>query len=271
MKPNRNRRPPAQKRASFYAADEVKIHGVNACLALFECRANDVIKVYLTRERMNAFAKLIKWCVDHRKAYKIAGEDELERLTESVHHEGVCVLAKEPPALTFETALKRIGTNAGPCHIAYLDGVANPHNVGNILRLYAHFGAEYVFVGSDFPSVLPPSARRVSEGGAEFVRVVRTPGASEAFKKLRNLGFQINGTSSHAAQNLFVAELKSRSVFVLGAETAGVGERTANLCDRNLLIPGTGRVESLNVASAAAIFAAEHARRFSSLISPRHE
>lgn len=261
---NENRRPKKSKRPSYYASDEAKIHGVSACRALFAVRPRDVIKVYLARERMKSFSDLIKWCVDNRKAYKIAEENELERLAESVHHEGICLIAKEPPATSFETALKELGGGTGPRRSFYLDGVGNPHNVGNILRTCAHFGIGFVFVGADFPEFLPPSARRVSEGGSEFVRVVRSPGAAEAFKKLRIAGFRIEGTSSHAAENLFESELSPRSVFVLGAETSGIGPETGKRCDRNLVIPGTGRIESLNVASAASVLAGEHFRRFPS-------
>ena len=56
------------------------------------------------------------------------------------------------------------------------------------------------------------------------------------------------------------ASLPSRLIYVLGAEGAGMGEALAAACDQRLSIPGTGEVESLNVAAATAVLLAQWAR-----------
>ncbi|MNW20556.1 23S rRNA (guanosine-2'-O-)-methyltransferase RlmB [compost metagenome] len=63
-------------------------------------------------------------------------------------------------------------------------------------------------------------------------------------------------------ENLFAAPLPPRLIYVLGAEGGGMDRELAAACDRRLSIPGTGRVESLNVAAATAVLlAAWQARR----------
>jgi len=60
---------------------------------------------------------------------------------------------------------------------------------------------------------------------------------------------------------LFTAELPQRIVFVIGAEGEGVSPAVAASCDLRVSIPGSGAVESLNVAAATAVLLAEWRRR----------
>ncbi|WP_408642295.1 TrmH family RNA methyltransferase [Saccharopolyspora indica] len=53
----------------------------------------------------------------------------------------------------------------------------------------------------------------------------------------------------------------SRAVFVLGSETAGLSEEVQSRIAQPLAIPMAGDVESLNVASAAAVLCFELLRR----------
>ncbi|WP_036138895.1 TrmH family RNA methyltransferase, partial [Novilysobacter defluvii] len=55
---------------------------------------------------------------------------------------------------------------------------------------------------------------------------------------------------------LFDAALPERLVYVLGAEGEGMDRGLAARCDLQLSIPGTGAVESLNVAAATAVLLA---------------
>ena len=56
------------------------------------------------------------------------------------------------------------------------------------------------------------------------------------------------------------AKLPERVVYVLGAEGEGMSPELASACDLKLSIPGSGAVESLNVASATAVLLASWRR-----------
>ena len=55
---------------------------------------------------------------------------------------------------------------------------------------------------------------------------------------------------------MFITALPDRMVYVMGAESEGMDRGFAQSCDLRLSIPGSGAVESLNVASATAVFLA---------------
>jgi tRNA G18 (ribose-2'-O)-methylase SpoU len=67
---------------------ELKYYGVNAVLAVFAVRPQDIVKVLLLESRKREMSELLKWCAKEKKAYRFVGRDDLDKLTESTHHEG---------------------------------------------------------------------------------------------------------------------------------------------------------------------------------------
>ena len=78
---------------------------------------------------------------------------------------------------------------------------------------------------------------------------------------LRSAGFEMAATVVRGGEPVFTATLPARLVLVMGAEGQGVDARLADACGLRVGLPGTGAVESLNVAAATAVFLAEWRRR----------
>ena len=239
--------------------EELRLYGLNAVQAVFDRRPEAIRKVYLAQSRIHALKPLLAWCVKHRVGYRVVEEEDLDRLAASSHHEGVVadVLRIEP--LPLEAWLRSLSPGA-PALAIWLDGVGNPHNFGAILRSAAHFGAA-VLLPSRSPLALSGAAARVAEGGAEAVPLVRLPDAAAAFAPLRAAGFQMAATLVRGGDDLFAARHPPRLVYVMGAEGEGMDAALAAACDLRLSIPGSGAVESLNVAAATAVFLAHWAAR----------
>src|ERR1700722_21663 len=137
------------------------------------------------------------------KACHIVSSEEMSKIAASVHHEGLCILAKEPPSITFSQMLKAIGSTTDPLCLLYLDGVQNPHNIGSIMRVSAHFGIPYILGEKSLLPKISPSAYRVAQGGAEHVKLIALDNLKDAFQKLEKLGFQTVASSSHGGQSLY--------------------------------------------------------------------
>lgn len=138
----------------------------------------------------------------------------------------------------------------------WLDGVGNPHNFGAILRSSAHFGMAGLLLPAGSTLGLSGAAARVAEGGAEAVPLVQLPDTATAMAQLRQAGFAVAATLVEGGQDVFAAALPQRLVYVMGAESEGMDRQFARDCDLQLSIRGSGKVESLNVASATAVFQA---------------
>ena len=236
--------------------DEVRLYGMNAVQAVFARRPQAIRKLYLTGPRVPDLQPLLKWCVANRVGYRVVDEEAaLGRLAGSGRHEGVVAEVLRDPVPALEEWLP--GLAAGPQCLLWLDGVGNPHNFGAILRSAAHFGAAAVLLPEDSGLALSGAAARVAEGGAEAVPLVRMGPQPEAIGLLRDAGFALAATVVNGGDDLFAAAaLPERLVYVMGAEGGGMDRTLADACDLRLSIPGTGEVESLNVAAATAVLLA---------------
>jgi len=241
--------------------EEEKYHGGRACEALFARRPHDIIRVYITEEKRRSASALLRFCAEHRKGFQVVEQENLQRLTGSLHHEGIAILARaysrwDTPELMRGVAAGRL---TGP--VVYLDGVANPHNLGSILRVSAHFGvAALIGAEADLPP-LSPAAVRVAEGGAECVPVCGLGDSVADLLALKRQGYQILTTSSRRGESIYTATLKPKVVMVLGSEGEGISGPIDALADLRIRIPGTGAVGSLNVAVAGGILLSEVWRR----------
>jgi RNA methyltransferase, TrmH family len=240
---------------TFAMPKEMKYYGVHACLAIAEKRPEDIIRVYLDESSLKTFSPLLKWCAKARKAYHIIPPIELDKVSDSIHHEGVCILAKERPSLSSEIFQKNLPHQA--C-LLYLDGIENPHNLGSILRTAAHFGIPYI-LGETLQ--LTPSACRIAKGAAEIVRLVSLNRPRETLAKLEAQGFAVIAASAHQGESLYRFAFPPRTIIAMGSESTGLKSPFLKKA-RAICIPGTGAIESLNVAVATALCIGEYRSQY---------
>ncbi len=243
----------------FRAEKELKYYGVHACLMLAEKRAADIVRVYIDESNVKRFSALLKWCAKNKKAYHIIPSADLNKVSESIHHEGVCILAKELPVISETAFLASVNQLPKNVCLLYLDQVGNPHNVGSILRTAAHFGIPYI-IGEDLPA-LSPSACRIAKGAAELVRIVHLEKGLKTFQTLQKAGFQLISTSSHEGKSLYQFPFPVRTILAIGSESRGVSDVVLKSAAASIQIPGTGAMESLNVSVATALCVGEYYRQ----------
>jgi TrmH RNA methyltransferase len=237
---------------------EQKVAGRNACRAVFEARRDDIRRVYVTDETLGPFGDLLKWCAQNKIAYHIKTNADLDAIAETVHHDGVVLIARLKKAHTFDEVAsfyerEHDDDPSARAMVVLLEDVKNPHNLGAILRVCAHFGVRAVLAAGETPS-LSPAAMRTAEGGAEHVDIVEVGDGAAAIERLKDAGFTVIATSSHTPHALGGGfELPARALVLFGSEGEGLSRELAALSDIALAIPGSGALESLNVACAASV------------------
>jgi TrmH RNA methyltransferase len=235
---------------------EDRYYGLNACLAVFAQRPQELRKVWLLESRIPALKPVLAFCVANKLGYRVVEDEDLARLTGSQHHEGVCFAVSQRAPLTLDAWLAQQPAK-GAQQALWLDGVANPHNIGAILRSSAQFGVAGAMLSGDAGLAAGGAAARVAEGGAEAVPLVRVGAREQAMTKLGAAGWQPVVSVVRGGKSLFDTALPPRMLLVMGAEDSGVGSHWLTQSALRVSIPGTGRVESLNVASATAVFLAQ--------------
>jgi len=186
---------------------------------------------------------------------------EIERLlTPGAVHQGVAMLTEPLEEAWLEDAFPRDKTRA----IALvLDQVTDPRNVGAALRAAAAFGAGAVVMQRRHAPPETGALAKAASGALEVVPLVRVTNLARGLEDLKATGFWCVGLDGHADAGIGEVDLSGRVALVLGSEGSGLRRLTQDSCDVIANIPITGLVESLNLATAAAVALYETARRTS--------
>ncbi|TVX98623.1 TrmH family RNA methyltransferase [Cohnella terricola] len=145
--------------------------------------------------------------------------------------------------------------------VAVLDGVQDPGNVGTIVRSAAASGATAVVLGKGTADLYNPKTIRSTMGALFHVPVLEAD-LRELLPEAAERGIAIVGTSLQSARSCYEYDFASRSVWlVLGNEGSGMSPQVSALAETNVIIPMSGRAESLNVAMAATVLLFEAQRQ----------
>lgn len=143
-----------------------------------------------------------------------------------------------------------------------LDSVAQPFNVGSIVRTAAAFGAEKLWLCGNTPELTQPSVGKTALGSDRFLEAIREPSAAAAAKAAAADGFRVVAVElASGALPLAEAQLDGDVCLAIGNEDHGCSPALLAAVHAAAYIPQAGRVGSLNAAVAAAIAMAETRRR----------
>lgn len=150
-------------------------------------------------------------------------------------------------------------TGSRATDVVVLDGVTNPANVGMVLRVATAAGMAVALPRRGSPD-LGPLVVKASAGVAFRARVLRCATAVAGCRALAAAGWSLVALDAAASTTIW-EPLGSPVALVLGGETGGIDPHVAALALERRAIPLDAGVESLNVATAAAVAAFEVRRQ----------
>ena len=246
-------RPPQGDRSRTTPAKLLRVTGLPAVTALFAKAPHRVERLFFD-QRMRA--QVGAFCAElarTHKPYRLVPSEEVERVAGSVMHGGIVALAHPQPVPVLDLD-KAADWARGSEPLLLFDGIGNPHNLGAIVRTAAFFGLPRIVL-SDHPAQAGPSdaSYRVAEGGMEYVELFRAVRFAHTLQQLRR-SYHVIGTAAEGARSIEVLRRAERPLaVVLGNEEHGLPPATLAACESIVTIPGSGLVQSLNVAASAAI------------------
>ena len=143
------------------------------------------------------------------------------------------------------------GPAGDPDFLVLVEDVQDPRNLGALLRVAEGAGVGRVLVRDRGSAPLGPAAVKTSAGAAEWMEVERVTNSAETIRRLKDEGFWVYGTAAEGGPP-WETDLTGKVLLVFGGEEKGMRRLTRELCDGVVGLPMRGRVESLNLATAAA-------------------
>lgn len=143
--------------------------------------------------------------------------------------------------------------NGSPRHLAILDGVQDPTNVGVITRSGLAAGLTGLVTTPQTVDAFHHRALRASQGAAFHLPILAEEPPLPLFSNLRNLGLSIVALSADGDEDLRSLPADKSYAFLFGAEGSGLPRSTADAADRHVRVPMQAGIDSLGVAAAAAV------------------
>lgn len=184
-------------------------------------------------------------------------------------HRGALAACRRKPALDADAlagaVLERSGAGASPfgagrpgagARVVVLEAVRDADNVGGIFRSAWALGASAVFACPRSCDPLYRKAIRTSMGGSLCVPFARVDGLPDFLGRLRGLGFSVlafDPKEPAEALDATTAPPSGPLALLFGTEGEGLSAAALGAADRRVRIAMEPGVDSLNVATAAAI------------------
>lgn len=146
-------------------------------------------------------------------------------------------------------------------HIIILETIQDPGNLGTILRAGEGAGITGVVMDETTADIYNPKVIRSTMGSIYRVPFVYVQDLAKACRQIKQAGIHLFAAHLEGKNSYDQEDFTVPCGFLLGNEANGLSPRTAALAQTWVRIPMAGRVESLNVAVAAAVLMFETARQ----------
>ncbi|MDE3743653.1 TrmH family RNA methyltransferase [Maribacter polysaccharolyticus] len=135
--------------------------------------------------------------------------------------------------------------------ILALDDVRDPGNLGTIIRLCDWFGIKQLVCSENTVDCYNPKVLQATMGSITRVDIVYT----DLIQFIKASSLPVYGTFMDGA-DVHTEKMPEKGILVMGNEANGISKAIENLVDQKISIPqfGSRETESLNVATATAIF-----------------
>jgi 23S rRNA (guanosine2251-2'-O)-methyltransferase len=236
----------------------ITLYGRMPVLELLEDPGSDIFRLHLAEhDPDNKSMQRIKHLAEQRNVEIVRHtRQELSRISKNGRQDqGVAIDIKSKSYRSLnELSLKN---EASPTEVIVLDGITNPQNLGLIIRVVAAAPITGLVLPKKGCASIDPLVHKASAGTLIKANIFHCPTIADAVNNLKQKGFEIVGLDGAGATQLQHLEprLAGGRAYILGNETNGISENIKRLCDQLVSIPLKGKVESLNVATAATLVA----------------
>lgn len=193
---------------------------------------------------MAAEKKILVQTTDRYKLRKLSGTDS---------HQGILCCISEKQYGTVADILKLAADRGEAPFVVVADEIADPHNLGAIIRTAHVTGAHGVVIPKRRGVGITPAVSKASAGAVFHVEIAKVNNLTAALGELKDAGLWIYGLDSTGRDNLFQTSFSGPAALVVGSEGKGLTRLVRDTCDVLVSIPMEGEFNSLNASVAAGV------------------
>lgn len=223
------------------------VHGFHPVREALRGRPREVRRVLVAGGRGGRRREIEALCRLRGVPCEEAARKRLDELSGGASHNGFLAEVEQGVRGAAEGAAE----SGDPELVILVEDVQDPRNLGALLRVAEGAGVGKVLVRDRGSAPLSSTAVKASAGAAGWLPVERVTNAADTIRRHKEAGFWVYGAAAGGAAP-WETDLTGKVLLVFGGEEKGMRRLTRELCDGLVGLPMRGRVESLNLATAAA-------------------
>ena len=239
------------------AEEDEKVHdglviGRNAVRELLRSgRAVDKLLVQ-RGEREGSIVVLVAEAVEMHIPVIEVEKVKLDSMSCGTPHQGVIAMAAEKEYSTVDDILDIARERGEKPLIVISDGICDPYNLGALIRCAEGAGAHGLIIPKRRNAGLTPVVSKASAGAIEHLAVAKVSNIAATVEELKKKGVWVFAAEA-GGQMYYDTDFDLPAAIVFGSEGNGVSQLVKKCCDMTVSIPMYGKVNSLNVSTAAAV------------------
>jgi 23S rRNA (guanosine2251-2'-O)-methyltransferase len=187
--------------------------------------------------------------------------DRLGRLAGFDGHQGV-LLEVEPRRWADPDEILAHASAAGRDPLVLvLEHLQDPVNFGALLRSAEAAGVDGVIFPERGAAPLTAAAVKSSAGASEHLLLARVESLGATLHDLQQRGLRLVAADQDATASAWASDLSGPVAVIVGSEGSGLSGAVKRRCDLLVSFPMSGRVASLNAATAGALLLFEVVRQ----------
>ena len=240
--------------------NEGLVSGRNAVRELL-ASGRDIDKIYVARgDRTGSIVALVGEAIDRRIPVVEVDRRKLDQMCDHNRHQGIVAAAAERDYSSVEDILAYAEELGEKPLIIVADEISDPHNLGAIIRSAECAGAHGLILPKRRSAGLTSVVSKSSAGAIEHLRIAKVANIATTLTALKEKGLWVYAADMDGAP-YYETDLRGAAAIVLGSEGAGISRVVKENCDFVVSIPLYGKVDSMNVSTAAAVILCEAARQ----------
>lgn len=221
----------------------------------------DIDKIFVQKgERTGSITSLIAEARSRSIPVVECEKAKLDHISGGINHQGIAAFSAEKEYCEIDDIIHYAEELGQKPLIVIADRIEDPHNLGALIRAAEVAGAHGLIIPKRKGAMLTQVVSKASAGALEHLRIAKVTNLAMTVEDLKKRGLWIFAAEA-GGEKYYEQDMTCPAAIILGSEGHGVAKLLLDKCDFVLSIPMYGKVNSFNVAAAAAVILCEAARQ----------
>ena len=236
------------------------IYGRNSVMELLTSTSRTINKLLIIKgDSQGSIKKIISLAREKHIVISEVTKQKMDELAEGGNHQGVIALTTAYEYCEIDDIINVANERNEKPLIVICDSIEDPHNLGAIIRCAECAGAHGIVIPKRRSVGITPTVYKSSAGAIEHMLIAKVSNLNSTVEELKEKGLWIYSAEAGGTP-YYETDFNCGCGIILGSEGNGVSRMLKENSDFIVSIPMYGKVNSLNVSTAASVILCHVAR-----------